>query len=105
MKIKIPYHSFVDLITNSSSEVFVEAHEGTIDAFKAAINHVLKSQGVEKSADDLFTFELGELYENEIGNDRSLIITSKLDDEETKKAATALSSIVGSFVVTGGYNG
>ncbi len=54
----IPVHSFVDLITNSSSEVYVMADEGTISAIKDIINHLLKIGGGTQSADDIFEFDL-----------------------------------------------
>lgn len=56
--ILIPIHSFVDLITNSSSEVFVEATEKTVETVKDIINEVLKLQNSSKTADDLFSFTL-----------------------------------------------
>lgn len=58
-QITIAVHSFVDLITNSSSEIFVQANAGTIKAIKGMFDNVLKCAGSTKSADDLFTFELG----------------------------------------------
>jgi len=57
--LRIPLHSFVDLITNSSSEIFVQAHDKTIVAVKEVINNLLKGVGSDKTADDLFTIELG----------------------------------------------
>lgn len=56
--ILIPIHSFVDLITNSSSEVFVQATEKTVETVKDIINEVLKLQNSSKTADDLFSFTL-----------------------------------------------
>jgi hypothetical protein len=56
--IRIPVHSFVDLITNSSSEIYVSATSGTIEALKSVINTLLKSQGIEKKADELFNIKL-----------------------------------------------
>ena len=49
----------VDLITNSSTEIYVEATQSTIKTIKELINNILESagDGVTK-ADDLFTFEL-----------------------------------------------
>ena len=55
----IPVHSFVDIITNSSSELYVTADRNTIEAMKNMVDAVLKAGGSDKSADDLFTFSLG----------------------------------------------
>lgn len=54
----IPVHSFVDLITNSSSEVYVMAGKGTIQSIKDIVNKLLAIGGSQQTADDLFTFEL-----------------------------------------------
>lgn len=51
-------HSIVDLITNSSTEVFIEASEETIVILKKFINSLLKTFNVDKTADDLFEFHL-----------------------------------------------
>ena len=102
MKITIPLHSFVDLITNSSTEVYIEVTDQTVTAMKDAVNHILKSQGIEKTADELFNFELSELEERTYGNERSIVITSKTDDPDVTKAAKALTDIIDSVVVEGG---
>ena len=54
----IPIHSFVDVITNSSSEIFVSADEGTVEAVKESINNLLKGTGSNKTADELFDFSV-----------------------------------------------
>lgn len=54
-------HSVVDLITNSSTVIYTEAHEGTIKTVKEIINLILKLGGNKTlTADDLFTFSLNE---------------------------------------------
>ncbi len=50
----IPVHSFVDVITNSSSEVFVSADEKTVEAVKDLIDNLLIGVGSDKRCDDLF---------------------------------------------------
>ena len=70
MTITIPIHSFVDLITNSSSEIFVAADENTIKAVRKLIDNILKASGSDKTSDDLFDIGLGyevtdiETYDN-----------------------------------------
>ena len=70
MTITIPIHSFVDLITNSSSEIFVSADANTVKAVKKLIDNILKASGSDKTSDDLFDIGLGyevtdiETYDN-----------------------------------------
>jgi len=64
----IPIHSFVDLITNSSSEIFVAADENTVKAIKKLVDNIITasaSSEVVITADDLFTFEIVTLCYNE----------------------------------------
>ncbi len=58
MKFIIPIHSFVDVITNSSSEIFISAEKSTVKAAIEMIDHLLKSQGVKKTAAELFDIHL-----------------------------------------------
>lgn len=54
----IPVHSVIDVITNSSSEVFVTAHKKTIEIVKEIINVYLKDACYAETADELFDIEL-----------------------------------------------
>ncbi len=65
----IPIHSFVDVITNSSSEIFVSADQNTVKAIKKLVDNIILASSsaeilddngkrVGPTADDLFTFEL-----------------------------------------------
>lgn len=52
-------HSYIDVITNSSTECYVGANEGSVDYIKEVINGVLETAGVkDKKADDLFDIKL-----------------------------------------------
>lgn len=51
-------HSFVDLITNSSTEIYIEATEKTIESIKALVDNILKLGNSKLTCDDLFTIEL-----------------------------------------------
>lgn len=53
----IPIHSFVDLITNSSSEVFVTATEKTVGTIKSLVDNILAAAGSPLKSDDLFKFQ------------------------------------------------
>ena len=61
----IPIHSMIDVITNSSSEIYVAANKNTIKAIKKLINDLINASQKEPTAhyipytaDDLFTFEI-----------------------------------------------
>lgn len=84
MTIVIPIHSFVDLITNSSSEIFVEASTKTITAIKKMLDNVLTAGGSTKTADDLFTFELG--YEVTDHKTWGSVYVSKAEFDKIKTA-------------------
>ena len=51
---KIRIHSFVDLITNSSTEIYIQATEKTVELLKAMINNILLVGKSELTCDDLF---------------------------------------------------
>jgi len=61
-QIKIPFHSMIDLITNSSTEIFVNS-ESSIEPAKELLAELLKMEGSEKTVDEVFTFKLE--YESE----------------------------------------
>ena len=69
MKIIIPIHSFVDLITNSSSEVFVSASEKTIGVVKNLVQVFLNQSGNTKTVDELFDIRLVYTGYDEDGNE------------------------------------
>ena len=68
-KLVIPIHSFVDVITNSSTTIYVGCHSNTIEYAKDLINNLLKIAGSDKKADDLFEFEI----QNKFQHDRELL--------------------------------
>lgn len=51
-------HSFLDLVTNSSTEIFISANESTLKAIKNLVNDILKAGGSEVTADQMFEFSL-----------------------------------------------
>jgi len=53
MEFKIPFHSVIDIITNSSTEIFTYSGS-SIGAFKELITEMFKIHGVDKSFDDVF---------------------------------------------------
>lgn len=122
---RLPLHSFVDLITNSSTEIYVSAHDKTISAAKAMVNKVLAAAGSDKIADDLFDFKLTvssvdeETWEDVEYDAKSpegkkvlkedeqpqlnLVVTAKVDSPDAKEAAKALSKLTDLFVAEKKY--
>jgi len=63
--IEIPIHSFIDVITNSSTSVYVGCHDNTVKFAKELVDDLLKAAGSEKSADDVFTFSIQADFDSE----------------------------------------
>lgn len=54
----IKAHSIVDVITNSSTVIYTQAKEGSIETVKEIINSLLKLGGSDKTSDDLFDIKI-----------------------------------------------
>lgn len=54
----VDVHSFLDLVTNSSTEIFISANEATVKALKDLVNNILKAGGSAVTADMMFDFTL-----------------------------------------------
>jgi hypothetical protein len=107
-KLTITVHSFVDLITNSSTEIYICAGPSTVKSLKEMVNAIIKLGGNDTlTADDLFTFELGEVSENSMGyQECTLTVKANVqDDTLAKKAADILSNLTGIFDINAAYNG
>lgn len=50
----IPIHSFVDVITNSSTEVYISVADKTIETVRALVDNLLKFAGSTKTSVELF---------------------------------------------------
>jgi len=57
MKIKIPVHSLIDLITNSSTEIYVTS-ESSVQPAKDLLAELLKINGSDKNVDEVFTLSV-----------------------------------------------
>ena len=112
--ILIPIHSFVDLITNSSSETFIAATNKTVDTVKEIVNSLLALSKDTRNFDDLFLIDIvypvdNDLYNKKTGgpsnegySESSLLITVKpgLSEEEEKlaeKIAKLLENFIGTY--------
>lgn len=66
-KLVLNYHSFVDVITNSSTEMFTTPHRNTVENCKKLINNILQIAGSDKTCDDLFNVKITHSnYEDEV---------------------------------------
>ena len=59
--LKVKFHSIVDVITNSSTTIFV--YQDSIKEAKELIQEVLKLSGIKETVDDLFWF--GVFHDND----------------------------------------
>ena len=116
--IKISPHSFIDIITNSSSEIYVQASENTVKVVKTLVDSILKMSDSYLTCDDLFDIRLelpsdqgeDEEYDenpdqfySDYGN-RGIIVTAKNQAEHSVQAANILSNLTGIFSIEEGYN-
>ena len=85
-------HSFIDVITNSSTEIFID-YSRSIRPCKEMINEMLKTFGVEQSCDDIFEVKL--INENDECSPAMLMITIK----DAKYAR--LASLIKKFLESG----
>lgn len=133
MIMKIYIHSYINLITNSSTEIFISANEKTLAAIRSIVDNVLAAGGSSSKADDLFSFELvvedpdsyptkhylvdspeGQkiIDDNEDANEyrgskRAVRVTAKVGVEGRSLDDTAkvLSNLAGLFEIDAWYNG
>ncbi len=95
----IRIHSFVDLITNSSSESFVAANERTLETVRKIINETLKAGGSTKTCDDLVLLKLEEGNYDE-GTTTNIRCVAKVEGtEELAKLITGLKDSFGQETV------
>ena len=82
--VKIPIHSLIDLITNSSTEIFVHS-SASIEPAKAILNELLKLSGSQETCDDVFEISLEyseyETYEDDEEDDDNEV--NENDEKET----------------------
>ena len=57
MKFTVALHSVIDLITNSSTEMFMD-FSGSIEPIKDLVNEFLKINGSDKTCDDVFNLTI-----------------------------------------------
>lgn len=87
LQAKVSLHSIVDVITNSSTEIFINVNSNTVKVFKKFIEKILTASGIKKSADDLFDFEFnvnGYYYDDENDEDVEINETFPMSDFNKK---------------------
>jgi len=55
--VKLPLHSLIDVITNSSTEIFVHS-EKSVQPAKDLLQELLKMEGSDKKVDDVFEISI-----------------------------------------------
>lgn len=90
---KIPVHSFVDLITNSSSEAYVSADQKTLVAIERLIDEALRLGGSKLKSKDIVTLSL-EVGDDE-GTPTKVVCTPALEGSE--QLARVIESLQQSF--------
>ena len=58
MELKVKVHSLIDVITNSSTEIFIVMNNGAEKGMFEVLNNVLKVAGSDKKAEDLFDISI-----------------------------------------------
>lgn len=84
--VKIPVHSLIDLITNSSTEIFVHS-EKSVEPAKELLQELLILNGSKEKVEDVFDFsiELGRLeeyFEYYLENDEEALTELGIDPNE-----------------------
>jgi hypothetical protein len=90
----IPLHSFVDVITNSSSEVYVTSDRATITAVKQMVDAVLKAGGSKKTCDELVNISLVSV-DGGYGHYKAISVTPR--GENTDEAARLIEALQNAF--------
>lgn len=93
--LRIPLHSFVDLITNSSSETFVAADRQTVSTLEDIIDVLLSSVGSDQKCHDLFRIGL-DTEDGGYGHYKILYVEAR--NPKCRLAAKALDQLREAFV-------
>jgi len=93
--LRIPLHSFVDLITNSSSETFVSADRQTVSTLEDIIDVLLSSVGSDQKCHDLFRIGL-DTEDGGYGHYKILYVEAR--NPKCRLAAKALDQLREAFV-------
>ena len=109
-KINLKIHSFIDIITNSSTEIYIQATGHTILNIKSLVNSILSIGGSTLKCDDIFTIELSDEDERRGGyddefTDVSVRVNPIIEGADAKIASDILSDLTGLFGIDAQYDG
>ena len=104
-------HSFIDVITNSSTELYID-YSGSIEPCKDMINEMFKACGIDKTCDDVFNITLRNgNYEDEIRYNEDFDPNAPWEEDECNPAYihievkdekfTDLAKLIKNFVESG----
>ena len=110
-QITLKVHSFIDIITNSSTEIYIQASEKTIQSIKTLVNSILAIGESKLTCDEIFTMELksnkeedDEYEDYERYYDVSVIVKTDLPSVDAKTAAKILGNLTGLFSIEASYD-
>lgn len=107
MKIKI--HSFIDVITNSSTEIYIQVGEQTINFIKRLVDATLRLTKSDLKSEDLFIFDITEDEENDWSTytESYLTVTPKenLPEEVTEICKMITEELRDIFEIDAAYEG
>ena len=90
-------HSFIDLITNSSSETFIQCTDNTKGAIKDIVNHLLTANNITNvTCDDIFNINI---------DHDDVMITNLTGNGEYDIVAKKLCGLVHTYSIESEYNG
>ena len=92
-EIKIPFHSFISLITNSSSEVFISVNDSIVETIHGIVNNALASQGVTVKSEDLIDITVEEDKERGDTGEHPKYVLAKAKDKKCKEAAELINKL------------
>ena len=101
----IPIQSFIDVVTNSSTEIFVEATINTKNHIISMVDEILKAGGSDKTCNDLFEIKLIDPTEEDDWSEDKSYIEVLAKNSESSEAATYLETLSDIFDITAEYNG
>jgi hypothetical protein len=104
-EIKLEIHSMVDLITNSSTEIFISANDNAEENVKKILQKILDVTGSTKKVDDVF--EVKVKHEDSCFAEEDVvknILTVKLKDDDSKDS-DIIHAIFDLFYIDGWRNG
>src|ERR1019366_2959664 len=98
-QITLKVHSFIDIITNSSTEIYIQASEKTMQSIKSLVNSILSIGDSKLTCDEIFTMELESDKDDDDDDDYDsyydvkVIVKSLLPSEDSKTAARILGNL------------